>query len=323
MHISSVQWFRCPECGGALFIRGDVVDGALRQGALVCAREHVVSVEDGIPNFVAKRIREHAGNGMQDPKSVESFGFEWQWDSTPRTEEDLRFRVLEKAGLPDNFLEGKFVLDVGCGAGLQTQFMARHGARVIGVDLSDAVRSAYRNSEGMRDQVCIARSDIFRLPFAAETFDYVYCEGVLQHTKDPQAAFYALTRLVKPGGQIFATFYTRREGWFAPYLLFRRPLRAVLSRLPQKWCWYLCWLSIPMNRVPLLNWVFRKTIVLHDPRNTSSKAIWCLNYDFYGPHAYQSYYRPSEITAMWANAPVPLTICHSEHGYPLRGQRTQ
>jgi len=213
------------------------------------------------------------------------------------------------------------VLDMGCGAGLQTQMMARHGATVIGVDLSEAVRSAYHNTAALRT-VCIVRGDVFRLPFAEGMFDYVYCEGVLQHTKDPKGAFDALTRLVKPGGQIFATFYTRREGWFAPFLLLRQPLRWVLSRLPKRLCRYCCWLSIPLNRVPVLKYAFRRTIVLYDPRNTSSKAIWCLNYDFYGPHQYQYYYRPSEITAMWNTAPVPLTVLHSEYGYPLRGRRS-
>ncbi|MFH1430731.1 MAG: class I SAM-dependent methyltransferase [Candidatus Uhrbacteria bacterium] len=275
---------------------------------------------DGIPSFVA--CNGNVGE-QQDAASVESFGFEWQWDNTPRTEEDLVWRVFEKPGITRDHLDGKWVLDLGCGAGLQTTIMARHGATVIGVDLSDAVCAAYKNTEALRDRTCIVRGDVFRLPFAPETFDYVYCEGVLQHTKDPQAAFHNLTKLLKPGGEIFATFYTRREGRIAPFLLLRQPIRAVLSRLPRRICWYICWLSIPLDKCPLLKHFFRKTVVLHDPRNTSSKATWCLNYDFYGPHAYQSYYRPSEIRAMWDAAPVPLTTLHVDHDYPLRGRRDE
>ncbi|MBI4433256.1 methyltransferase domain-containing protein [Candidatus Uhrbacteria bacterium] len=320
MNTSCLSRLQCPTCHAALSFAGKSSDTELLDGALTCGDGHMFPVQGGIPDFATPQGAVRDGSAGQRTDSVDSFGFEWQWDHTPRTEEDLEFRVFAKPGIPKDFFQGKLVLDLGCGAGLQTQMMARHGATVIGVDLSEAVRSAYRNTEALRDRVCIIRGDVFRLPFAEGTFDYVYCEGVLQHTKDPKAAFYALVRLVKPGGQIFGTFYTRREGWFAPFLLLRQPLRWVLSRLPKRWCWYICWLSVPLNRVPVLKYVFRKTIVLYDPRNTSNKGIWCLNYDFYGPHQYQSYYRPSEITAMWDGAPRPLTIMHTEHGYPLRGR---
>lgn len=310
-----VTFFRCPLCKTLFPFSSNAHGQEVTQGLLVCRNQHTFNVREGIPDFVLPQT------GTQDPKTVESFGFEWQWDHNPRTEEDLHFRVFEKPNVTPEFLKGKLVLDVGCGAGLQTKIMAKYGATVIGVDLSEAVRAAYRNNSEFRDRVCIARADIFRLPFADETFDYIYCEGVLQHTKNPQAAFYELVRLVKKRGQIFATFYTRREGWFAPFLFFRQPLRAVLSRLPQKWCWYICWFSIPLNKIPVLKHLFRKTIVLYDKRNPSSKTIWCVNYDFYGPHKYQFYFRPSEIRKIWQDAPYHLTILHSEYGYPLRGKR--
>ena len=288
------------------------------EGTFQCSMSHVFAIQDGIPNFASALTGSISG---QNVKTVESFGFEWQWDHTPRTETDLIFRVFEKPNIPKKFFKGKLVLDMGCGAGLQTRIMAQHGATVIGADLSDAVRAAYRNNSALSDKVCITRADIFHLPFAEETFDYVYCEGVLQHTKDPRAAFYQLVRYVKPGGQIFATLYTRREGKIAPFLFFRQPLRLILSRLPKKICWYLCWFSIPLNKIPLLKYFFRKTIVLYDKRNPGNKGIWCLNYDFYGPHKYQFYFKPSEIRNIWQNTPSRLTVLHSEYGYPLRGQK--
>lgn len=317
-----ISLFRCPVCRLPLaWSSRDANETIILQGACACKNGHIFHVRDGIPDFTSPQHTNGYVEKSQDTSSVESFGFEWQWDHTPRTEEDLLFRVFEKPNIPRDFFQGKLVLDMGCGAGLQTKMMARHGATVVGVDLSEAVRAAYRNTHEFRETVCIARADIFSLPFEEATFDYVYCEGVLQHTKDPREAFNHLVRFVKPGGQIFATFYTRREGWFAPFLFFRQPLRLVLSKLPQKWCWYICWISIPLNRIPVLQYLFRKTIVLYDKRNPSNKAIWCLNYDFYGPHKYQFYFRPSEIRKIWQDAPHRLTVLHSEYGYPLRGKR--
>ncbi|MBM3252094.1 MAG: methyltransferase domain-containing protein [Candidatus Omnitrophica bacterium] len=311
------HYFLCPDCKASFFDdggAGNKLDGMIKD-VLTCANGHIFPFDDGIPDFTSFQ------NKGQDKSTVESFGFEWQWDNVPRTEEDLYFRVFEKPNVTPEFLKGKLVLDVGCGAGLQTKIMAKCGATVIGVDLSEAVRAAYHNNIEYRDRVCIARADIFHLPFAEETFDYIYCEGVLQHTKNPQAAFYSLARLLKKEGQIFATFYTRREGWFMPFLFFRQPLRVFLSRLPSKWCWRICWFSIPLNKIPILKHLFRKTIVLYDKRNPGSKAIWCLNYDFYGPHKYQFYFSPGEIRKIWQDAPIHLTILHSEYDYPLRGKR--
>lgn len=319
MEDSFLSLFRCPRCQTPFSFLEEKSELGAPCGTLTCGNHHTFRMQDGIPHFIT--TTDENEKNAQEEDTVKSFGFEWQWDHTPRTKEDLHFRVLEKPNIAQEFLRGKLVLDVGCGAGLQTKTMAECGAKVIGVDLSDAVKAAYKNNSALRDTVCIARADIFRLPFAEETFDYVYCEGVLQHTKDPRAAFHQLTRFVKRGGQIFSTFYTRREGWFAPALFFREPLRFILSRLPQKWCWYICWLSIPLNRIPLLKYLFRKTIVFYDKRNPSNKAIWCLNYDFFGPHTFQFYFRPSEIRAMWEHAPSVLRILHSEYGYPLRGQK--
>lgn len=320
MHHSLLHHFRCPECKQELSYQEKIDHTIVQAGKIACAQNHIFTVKNGVPDFT------HNVDGTlrvegQDTKTVDSFGFEWQWDDAPRTEEDLRFRVFEKPDLPEGFLKGKLVLDVGCGAGTQTNIMARYGATVIGVDLSLAVNSAVKNNAAHGDNVGIARADIFYLPFAEGTFDYVYCEGVLQHTKDPKSAFYSLIPLLKKEGEIFGTFYTRREGLIAPFLFFRKPLRAVLSRLPQKLCWYICWLSVPMDKTPLLKHLLRKTILLHDTRNTNSKATWCLNYDFYGPHAYQKYFRPSEIRAIWNNAEPKLVMTHEELGYPVRGRR--
>jgi len=315
-----LYFLKCPLCKASLRFDGSSTNGNIFKGRLICESKHIFEIQEGVPNFIVNRNDYEDKANFQDPSTVESFGFEWAWDNVPRTEEDLHFRIFDKPGINKDFLNAKLVLDAGCGAGLQTNFMARHGASVIGIDLSDAVKVAYKNN--LNDEnVCIAKSDILNAPFKSKTFDYIYCEGVLQHVKDPRKAFYKLVSLLKKNGQIFATFYTKRESKITPFLVLRRPIRFVLSKLPQKLCWYICWLSIPLNRIPLLKYFFRKTIVLYDKRNPSNKSTWCLNYDFYGPHKYQYYFRPSEVADIWKSSKDKLTILHLENGYPLRGKK--
>lgn len=321
MHKKFLNFFRCPLCRTSLRYSNLSTDGDdILKGRLICESKHTFDIQQDIPNFIVNKNDYENSVNSQDPRTVDSFGFEWQWDNIPRTEDDLHFRVFEKPNITKDFLNAKLVLDAGCGAGLQTNFMARHGALVIGIDLSDAVKAAFKNNSN-NENVCIAKSDILNAPFKNGTFDYIYCEGVLQHVKDPKEAFYKLVSLLKKDGQIFATFYTKRESKITPFLLLREPIRFVLSRLPKKLCWYICSLSVPLNKIPLLKYFFRKTIVLYDKRNPSAKSTWCLNYDFYGPHKYQYYFKPSEITDIWGNSRDKLTILHSENGYPLRGKK--
>lgn len=244
---------------------------------------------------------------IQDSNTVESFGFEWRWDDNPRTEADLKRRVLERCQIDEDFFKDKLVLDAGCGAGAQTQFMARYGARVIGLDLSDAVESAYKNNY-KNPNVLIIQGDIANPPFKNETFDFVYSEGVLHHTVNPMRSFRVLAKLVKKGGQVACGFYTKREKGITPFLLLRQPLRAILSRLPCKLTWYICWLSVPLNKIPILNVILRKTVLLFDSNNPSNKSTWCINYDFYGPHKYQHYLKPSQILALWNEQELGLKI---------------
>lgn len=325
--MSMLALFRCPLCSEPFQreVFGERPGQRVEDGVLHDARGHLYPIIHGIPRLVPGILRDHPGwvarwgsrlevaelkdlTGNwegQEPGTVRSFGFEWQWDWQPRTEADLRFRVLEQCKLDPEFFRGKLVLDAGCGAGMQTRFMAELGASVVALDLSEAVLSAARNNLG-NPMVQVVQGDLTRPPFTAETFDFVYSEGVLHHTKDPKESFRVLSRLVKPGGHIAAGFYTRRERGVTPYLLLRQPLRAVLSRLPGRLTWYLTAIAVPLNAIPLLNRVLRKTILLYDPRNPTPLATWSMNYDFYGLHTYQHYLRPSEIRTLFREPGLKL-----------------
>ena len=96
------------------------------------------------------------------------------------------------------------VLDVATGpAGVALQVAARTGARVVGLDVTEAMlRQAQVNvaAAGARIQLALGRGE--QLPFADATFDAVTFTYLLRYVDDPAAAIEELTRVVKPGGVV-------------------------------------------------------------------------------------------------------------------------
>jgi SAM-dependent methyltransferase len=80
------------------------------------------------------------------------------------------------------------------------------------VDLSVAAEVAARN---LADREFVAmQADVFALPFAPESFDYIYSLGVLHHTPDCEKAFKNLPRYLKPGGTIAVWLYSGYNKWY-------------------------------------------------------------------------------------------------------------
>ncbi|TKJ27554.1 MAG: hypothetical protein CEE40_13070 [Chloroflexi bacterium B3_Chlor] len=102
--------------------------------------------------------------------------------------------------------EGKYVLDVGCGAGVTPCFIAkRYGCRVVGVDISEGMieRSKERaKREGVADRVEFRVADAQDLPFEDDLFDAVITESVTAFPEDKQRAVNEYARVTKPGGYI-------------------------------------------------------------------------------------------------------------------------
>jgi len=102
--------------------------------------------------------------------------------------------------------EGRYILDVGCGAGMTPCFIAkRYGCRVVGVDISEAMveRSKERaQREGVTDRVEFRVADAQDLPFEDDLFDAVITESVTAFPEDKQRAVNEYARVTKPGGYV-------------------------------------------------------------------------------------------------------------------------
>jgi len=108
-------------------------------------------------------------------------------------------------------LAGKSVLDVGCGGGILTEAMARRGATVTGIDLSDKalkVAELHLHESLLKINYQKAGTEDFAERHAG-AFDVVTCMELLEHVPEPASMVAACARLVRPGGQVFFSTLNR------------------------------------------------------------------------------------------------------------------
>lgn len=218
----------CPSCPGEVpFVlevdwqfEDEIIDGHLRCPR--CGGRH--AIRDGVPRFVPPSS-DYCGN----------FGFQWRrWKTiqidrlSGHTLSTSRF--LADSGWDGAWLKDKLILDCGCGAGRFADVAASFGARVVAVDLSQAVDACYQNTAFWQGRVQPIQASLFDLPLRRSAFDALYCMGVIQHTPDPAALMRALPAWLKPGGRLAYNFY---EADFWPKLQpVKYALRLLTRHLP-------------------------------------------------------------------------------------------
>jgi 2-polyprenyl-6-hydroxyphenyl methylase / 3-demethylubiquinone-9 3-methyltransferase len=113
-------------------------------------------------------------------------------------------------------LDGKRVLDVGCGGGILAEAMARLGASVKGIDLAEKslkVAQLHGLESGVKvDYEAISAEDLAAREPAS--FDVVTCMEMLEHVPDPNATIAACAQLAKPGGWVFFSTLNRNPKSF-------------------------------------------------------------------------------------------------------------
>jgi SAM-dependent methyltransferase len=274
---------RCLSCQGLLEDRG----GDL--GCVGCG--HVYPQVNGVVRFVG--AQQYAG----------SFGFQWHVhahtqldnDQSKVSERDFRLRT----GFRPEDLSGKLVLDVGCGMGRFADVATRWGAHVVGVDLSLASEVAARNLDGR--EATIFQADVFHLPFASESFDFIYSIGVLHHTPDCERAFKMLPPLLKPGGRIAIWLYSRYNAWYRMSDIYRKLTR----RMPPRLLHALCYGVVPLygvhqvlRRIPLVGRPASGALAYLLPMAFHRDPTWRIldTFDWYSPwyqskHTYEEVFR--------------------------------
>jgi ubiquinone/menaquinone biosynthesis C-methylase UbiE len=108
--------------------------------------------------------------------------------------------------------QGKKVLEVGCGVGIDLVRFAAAGADVTGIDLSQtAIELACKNFtlHGLKANLRVMNGECMLFP--DNTFDLVYAHGVLQYTADSGKMVTEIHRILKPGGEAIMMVYNRNS----------------------------------------------------------------------------------------------------------------
>ncbi len=276
MRAALLNLLACPQCRAELDLRATSTTGdRIHQGFLRCrncGKEYPIC--DGIPRFV------------MDAAYAQSFSFEWrQWRRTQFDTDSCKGSLstfTTSTGRSPADFAGKLVLEAGCGAGRYMDLLARAGAQVIGIDLSQAIEVAHENL-GHLPNCHFVQGNLMHPPFRARAFDFIYSIGVLHHTPDTHAAFKGLLPLLKPGGEIAIWVYAlrrlsdiferfpervnevlavdsnftippsrqpavRRVAKTIDWVMeaSNRMQRAVTTRLPTRWLYALCHIAVPL-----------------------------------------------------------------------------
>ena len=174
------------------------------------------------------------GDKNIDMDTVASFGEEWS-KFKDFSDADIQIAGAQYFDIvPEEIYKDKDILDVGCGTGRWSKYLARLANNIEAIDPSEAVYSAAALLQN-EDNVRISRASVDNIPFEDNSFDLVFSLGVLHHIPDTQNAMEKSINKVKPGGYFLVyLYYALDNRGFVFKTLFHASnlLRNVISRLP-------------------------------------------------------------------------------------------
>ena len=167
----------------------------------------------------------------------DSFRFQWnkfsgtQLDEKNNTIKASKERFFSETNWEQEDLSGKNILEVGSGAGRFSEVVLLHTqANLYSVDYSDAVTNNFSNNSHISPgRFHVYQASIYELPFFDNSFDKVFCLGVLQHTPNFEQSVASLISKVKSGAEIVVDFYPIQGWWTKVHIKYM--LRPVVKKM--------------------------------------------------------------------------------------------
>lgn len=286
MNTNLLEILRCPACRNKLELK--IYEANLDEisaGLLSCACGEKFPIHRGVPRMLIPArhgiipdfLSEHEDALRIDAPeffmrknrwSADAFSFSAQWANYEYGDQTWEMNVSDRVNIFYRYLktqpaalQNSLVLDAGCGNGTLSAAVAASGPRIVAMDFSNSVERAHQQravfAKDKAHRVHYVQADIQQPPFAGETFDVIYSDGVLHHTPDTKTSFCALVPLVKKNGRFFLWLYRRDLSFYfrikASAIL---AIRTVMRRLPRKIILSLCYagaaILLTLLRVQLL-----------------------------------------------------------------------
>jgi len=323
-------------CSGSQFTAEVAVetDAEIEHGVLTADRRHAYPIWNGIPRVLPSGLRSfpafterfrdelaRCNMDLADQNRTASRGtsvavkkqFERQWawwgceeklyGRTPDEWEELLRNGYIGANFQGDCFDGQCVLDAGCGHGVFSRALARMGAHVIAVDFGNGIEVARDNCRD-HPSIDFVQADILHLPIAGRPFDLVYCHGVLPFVPSPESGFVSLANVTNIGGYLRIWVYPRGGTiWEATQNL----LRGVLSRLPSRVLYYLCFVPVPLLSIVQ---TYSNTSLATSTWRQCAQVVW----DYYSSPI-QWHFTPEAVAAWFRESgfgevdflPIPIS----------------
>lgn len=213
MRLQLLDKLRCPDCPGPSRLNLEVARGnsdVVIEGRLRCSQcGSVFTIESGIPNLLPTHLQRAASTEAQSEEIVQKRGQIEHFNTIGTTALEInrphgcgrvynfllstKFQIVSQLwGKP---LEAYSILNVCCGSGMDTEFLARSGADVVGVDISmGALRGAQERARRYGVEYDLIVGDAENLPIQDKTFDLAFVHDGLHHLVSPESGFFEMVR---------------------------------------------------------------------------------------------------------------------------------
>ena len=175
---------------------------------------------------------------------------------------DLFAQRLDSIGFDTRFFEGKMCLDAGCGGGRNTIAMAQLGAaEAHGIDIGAAGINDARARAGALPNIVFKQASVEAIPYPDDTFDVIWCAGVLMHVGNDEKALDELARVLKPGGLLYMLVYAT-GGLRWPLIQLLKPIAGQIGQ-------------------PSMEQAVEMSGIAANKRRTFIDDLFCPKFDFY------------------------------------------